>query len=114
MFCTSCGLELVGDHRFCHRCGTATGQGSAFSATVKPAQFLSRPREGGKIAGVCAGLGRYLGMDVTLVRIVVACLALTPPSFGLILYIVCWIAMPKDKLLLPAPINTAQGLTASN
>lgn len=112
MFCTSCGSEMPEDHRFCHQCGTATGKGSMFSATVKPTQFLSRPREGGKIAGVCAGLARYIGIDVTLVRIMVICLTIAPPSFGLILYIVCWILMPKDRLLLAPPsLTSAQSMT---
>lgn len=102
MYCTSCGLEIPEDHRFCHQCGTATGKGTLFSASMKAARFLSRPREGAKVAGVCAGLARYLGVDVTLIRIMVLCLALVPPSFGLVLYIVCWIAMPKDQKLLPA------------
>jgi phage shock protein C len=107
MYCTSCGTEVSEDHRFCHQCGTATGKGSVFVGTVKPAQFLTRPRDGKKVAGVCAGLARYLGVDVTLIRILMLCLALVPPSFGLVLYIVCWIAMPKDRLLLPPPTISA-------
>jgi phage shock protein C len=64
---------------------------------------LSRPRDNRKIAGVCAGLARYFGIDATLVRILVIALALCPPSGGLIFYVICWIAMPNDPLLLPAP-----------
>jgi phage shock protein C len=56
-----------------------------------------------KIAGVCAGIARYFEIDVTLVRIIMVCLAFWPPSVGLILYIVCWIVMPRDPLLLPPP-----------
>jgi phage shock protein C len=115
MYCSSCGLQLPEGHRFCHQCGAATGKGNVVSATVKPAQFLTRPRDGGKIAGVCAGLARYLNVDVTLVRIVVICLVFVPPSVGLIGYIAAWIAMPKDRLPLSRPtLNQAQSLTASN
>lgn len=111
MYCTSCGLEIPEDHRFCHQCGTATGHGAVFSANVKPARFLIRPRGEGKVAGVCAGLARYLGVDVTLIRILMICLAIVPPSFGLIMYIVCWIAMPKERLLLSPPsINASTGV----
>jgi phage shock protein C len=55
-----------------------------------------------KIAGVCAGFARYLGMDVTLVRVLWVVLTVFPmPSFGLIAYIVAWIVMPKDPVTLP-------------
>jgi phage shock protein C len=54
-----------------------------------------------KIAGVCAGFARYLGMDVTLVRVLWVVLTLCPlPSFGLVAYIVAWIVMPKDPVQL--------------
>jgi phage shock protein PspC (stress-responsive transcriptional regulator) len=52
-----------------------------------------------KIAGVCAGIARYLQMDVTLVRILVAIFTLYPPGMGLIFYIVCWIIMPRDAYI---------------
>jgi phage shock protein C len=54
-----------------------------------------------KIAGVCAGFARYLGMDVTLVRVLWVVLTLCPlPSFGLVAYMVAWIVMPKDPVAL--------------
>ena len=37
---------------------------------------LTRMEEGRMIAGVCAGLGRYLGIDATIVRIIFVLLAL--------------------------------------
>ena len=52
-----------------------------------------RIREGKKIAGVCAGFARYMGVDVTLVRVVWLVIALTA-GVGFIAYIVAWIAMP--------------------
>jgi phage shock protein PspC (stress-responsive transcriptional regulator) len=56
-------------------------------------QRLVRIREGKKIAGVCAGFARYLGVDVTLVRIVWLITGLTA-GVGFIAYLVGWIAMP--------------------
>jgi phage shock protein PspC (stress-responsive transcriptional regulator) len=54
-----------------------------------------------KIAGVCAGFARYLGMDVTLVRVLWVVLTVFPlPCFGLVSYIVAWIVMPKDPVAL--------------
>lgn len=68
---------------------------------------LSRPRDNRKIAGVCAGIARYFGVDVTLVRILTVVLAIWPIGVGLIFYIVCWIVMPNDPLMLPAPAEQA-------
>jgi phage shock protein C len=59
---------------------------------------LSRPREGKKLAGVCAGFARYLELDVTIVRVVWVLLVIFPPVPGLIAYIICWIVMPVDPL----------------
>jgi phage shock protein C len=103
MYCSSCGIEVSDDARYCPQCGTATARNAFTSSTGKPTKTLTRPRDDRKIAGVCAGIARYLGVDVTLVRIVVVVLALWPPSIGLILYLVCWIVVPQEPLLLRAP-----------
>jgi len=102
MFCTKCGTELDDRSRFCSHCGAITGRG----APQDPSTIynrLSRPREDRKIAGVCAGIARYMGLDVTLVRILFVVFAIWPPAVGLIVYVVCWIVMPNDPLQLPAP-----------
>lgn len=52
-------------------------------------------RESNKvIAGVCAGLGEYFGIDPVLVRLgfVIAVLVF---GFGVLPYIILWILMPK-------------------
>jgi phage shock protein C len=100
MYCSSCGIELPESFRFCSQCGAATGVGGFTDPTGKPARLLSRPRDERKLAGVCAGVARYLGVDVTLVRVLVVCFAIWPPFLGLVFYIICWIVMPPDPLLL--------------
>ncbi|HZT38275.1 MAG TPA: PspC domain-containing protein [Bryobacteraceae bacterium] len=102
MYCTQCGLKLDDRARFCSECGTATGAGMQ-QAPGTVYNRLSRPREERKLAGVCAGIARYFGVDVTLVRILTVVLAIWPVGVGLIFYIVCWIVMPNDPLMLPAP-----------
>lgn len=105
MFCTKCGNEIGERARFCPDCGTATGRGiQQESSTIY--NRLSRPRDDRKLGGVCAGLARYLAVDVTLVRILTAVLAIWPVGLGVVLYIVCWIVMPNDPLMLPAPANS--------
>ena len=46
------------------------------------------------IGGVCAGLADYLGLDPTIVRIVWV-LMLFFAGFGILLYLIHWIIMPK-------------------
>lgn len=48
------------------------------------------------IAGVCGGLGRYLGIDPVLLRIAFVVLAIAGGG-GVLLYIVSWILIPEEK-----------------
>jgi phage shock protein C len=61
----------------------------------KPARLV-RSRENRIVGGVCAGLGNYLGMDVTLVRIVAVVLAFAAGT-AVLAYIVGWIIIPEAR-----------------
>lgn len=56
---------------------------------------LTRVEEGRMIAGVCTGLGRYLGIDTTIVRIIFVLLALFAMG-GVLLYLILWLIMPME------------------
>jgi phage shock protein C len=56
---------------------------------------LRRSRDNRVIAGVCGGLGEYLGVDPVLLRIAFVVLAFT--GSGVLLYIIGWIIMPEAK-----------------
>jgi phage shock protein C len=112
MYCSSCGIEIPDNFRYCSQCGSATTKNSFTSETGRPPRLLSRPRDDRKVAGVCAGIARYLGVDVTLVRILMLVFTIWPPGIGLIVYIVCWIVMPQDPLLLPPPKATTESPNA--
>src|SRR5438105_9560016 len=104
MFCTKCGTELRQSDKFCFECGAATV--NAFALPQGPALPLSRPRYDRKIAGVCSGFARYLGIDVTLARIIALVLLLWPvPFIGGLAYLIAWMVMPQDPLALPAPVS---------
>jgi phage shock protein C len=104
MFCTKCGTTLNDQARFCSDCGAATGVGNW---TPPLDQRLSRSMTDYKIAGVCAGLARYLGADVTLVRVLWVVAVFWPiPLLGLVAYFAAWILMPKD----PLPISQASSV----
>ena len=61
-------------------------------------RFVRLPDEG-KIAGVCAGLAAYFGVDVTVVRLVWVILSIVPGVFigGLVAYIAAWILTPVAR-----------------
>ncbi len=50
-----------------------------------------------KIAGVCAGIAKYLNIDVTLVRLFWVIATLFSSGTGLLAYIACWILIPSDE-----------------
>jgi signal transduction histidine kinase len=57
---------------------------------------LRRVEEGRVVAGVCSGVARTLDVDVTLVRLVFALLALAGGS-GIVLYLAAWRLVPDER-----------------
>lgn len=62
---------------------------------------LYRSRSNTMVAGVCGGLGEYLGIDPTLVRLVFVLLTVIS-GVGLLLYLILLILMPRAGSDLPA------------
>jgi phage shock protein C len=56
---------------------------------------LQRPRDGRMLAGVAAGLADYLGVDATVVRIVLVVLTLFGGA-ALPLYLAGWLLIPEE------------------
>jgi phage shock protein C len=56
---------------------------------------LYRKPEGQIVAGVCTGLADYLGIDVTIVRLVFAALAIFGGA-GVLLYVIAWAVVPEE------------------
>jgi phage shock protein PspC (stress-responsive transcriptional regulator) len=57
---------------------------------------LIRPREGRLIAGVCAGIGDYFGIDANVIRIVFAALTIFSVGVGALVYVVAWAVLPEE------------------
>lgn len=57
---------------------------------------LIRPREGRMIAGVCAGIGDYFGVDANIVRVVFAALTIFSIGAGALVYVVAWAVVPEE------------------
>lgn len=58
---------------------------------------LVLPKEGGKIGGVSAGLANYLGIDVTVIRIIWVLLLLPGGLPGIIPYLIMWLLIPEEE-----------------
>lgn len=65
------------------------------SPTATP-HVLRRSRQDRMIAGVCGGLGRYLGVDPVLLRVAFVVLAIAGGS-GILIYILGAILIPEEK-----------------
>ena len=68
------------------------------SATVTDqsgARQLRRSADDRMLAGVAGGIARYLNADVTLVRVIIAALALFTGA-GVALYLAAWLLVPAD------------------
>jgi phage shock protein C len=100
MFCTQCGAQLGEKDRFCAQCARPTGQGELHQIQRK---LLMRDLQNKKIAGVCAGFGRYLDADPVMIRVIWLALAFGT-GIGFIAYLIAWIVMPKDAdgVVIPA------------
>jgi phage shock protein PspC (stress-responsive transcriptional regulator) len=62
-----------------------------------PAARLRRSRSDRKVAGVCGGLARHLGIDPLILRILVVVLTIFGGS-GLLLYAAGWLLIPDDGM----------------
>jgi phage shock protein C len=56
---------------------------------------LYRSKSNRKLAGVCGGLGEYLGADPTIVRVLFIVLAVFGGA-GLIIYLAMWLIVPQQ------------------
>ena len=103
MKCPQCGTENAENARFCGKCGreigTAPQQPPQAAAPQQQVQYvrpakLVRCADDKQIGGVCAGVARYFGLDVSLVRLL-AILGLLLGTATFWVYIVLWAVLPE-------------------
>ncbi len=89
------------------RFSSHAGPSSTHSIPTRMPRRLYRIRKGAMISGVCNGLAAYLGIDVTLLRLIVAILIFVSAGTVLIAYLVAIIIIPKA--VTPEQIAEAYG-----
>lgn len=57
---------------------------------------LVRSRENKMICGVCGGIGEYLNIDPTLVRLIWAICSVASVGMGLLVYFIAAVVMPES------------------
>ncbi len=112
MFCGRCGSALAAQAKFCSACGAAVLMAQPVPGYLAGAR-LERPRGNRAIAGVCAGLAKHYRWDLTWVRVLTVLITVFSSGAGLVAYIVFWIVMPEETLLLPAMTGVAAPPPAS-
>lgn len=74
---------------------------------------LTRPAQGRLVGGVCAGLGRRIGLDPWPARVLFVLALLVLPGSQLLIYPILFIAMPADEVAwvaaAPAPEHREAG-----
>ena len=57
---------------------------------------LIRPKDGRMIAGVCAGIGQFFGVDANIVRILLAVLTVVSAGAAALVYLLAWVVVPEE------------------
>ena len=69
---------------------------------------LYRSRDERMLAGICGGLGEYLNVDPTVIRILFVILALVGFGGGILLYLAMWLIVPEEPLAASAPPTSVE------
>ena len=109
MYCTSCGTQLQDTANYCSDCGRQTSRRAAPPPNAP--RRLYRLAYDKKWAGVCAGLARYLDVDVTLIRIAAVAAFFCSGGLVFLAYIVAIFIMPVDYGL-PVPFSSEARATS--
>ena len=72
---------------------------------------LYRSQTDKMIAGVCGGLGRYFGIDTTLIRLLFALAVVVGFGGGFLVYLVMMIVVPLEPAAPPSYVEPAPAET---
>ncbi len=58
---------------------------------------LYRSRTDAMLGGVCGGLGQYLNVDPTIIRLILVLMALMG-GHGILVYLILWLVIPLEPV----------------
>ena len=67
---------------------------------------LRRSRSNRMLGGVVAGLANYLGMDVSLARVLYVLISIFSAAFpGILVYLILWVVVPQEDEREPQQLS---------
>jgi phage shock protein C len=72
-----------------------SSQGAQNNGAPFPSRRLTRIKDGAMLAGVCTGLGAYLGIDPAIIRLIFVLITLSGGA-GIPAYIILWLILPEE------------------
>ncbi len=70
--------------------------GAPHTTTDAPRRFR-RDRSDAMLAGVCAGAANLLGIDATIIRVLLVVATLFGFGTGILVYLACWLIVPEQQ-----------------
>jgi phage shock protein PspC (stress-responsive transcriptional regulator) len=63
---------------------------------TKETKRLVRARKGRLLAGVCSGIAEYVGIDVTVIRLIFVAVGVVTFGVGVLIYLAAWIVIHEE------------------
>jgi phage shock protein PspC (stress-responsive transcriptional regulator) len=83
-----------------------SGSSSSDGTSTEASKRFVRDRQDKKIFGVCGGIGKYIGLDPTVVRILFIGFTLATPPVGLVTYFALALLTPSQPHQFEQPVGS--------